>query len=105
MTTSTDSLHGYTHHGPSYRNYVAVFVGLAVLTTITVAMSYSGLSHEVRTFLALIIAGIKACLVALIFMHLKFEKRILAIFAIAPVILAIFFIIAIAPDIGNLKLK
>ena len=105
MTTSTDTVQGYTHHGPSYRNYVVVFVGLAVLTAITVAMSYSGLSHEVRTFLAFLIALTKACLVALIFMHLKFEKRLLAIFAVAPVILAIFFIIAIAPDIGNLKVK
>ena len=105
MMPSTDSLHGYTHHGPSYRNYVVVFLGLMVLTAITVAMSYSGLSHEVRTFLAFVIAWTKACLVALIFMHLRFEKRTLAIFAVAPVILAIFFIIAIAPDIGNVKLK
>ena len=94
----------HTHHGPSYRSYLTVFAGLMILTGLTVALSYSGLTHGTRTFLALSIALSKAGLVALIFMHLKFEKRILAIFAVAPVLLAIVFILAIAPDIGNLKL-
>ena len=51
-------------------------------------------------FLAFTIATIKALLVAVIFMHLKYENRILTIFAVVPVILAILFIVAISPDIG-----
>lgn len=88
------------HHGPSYKTYLMVFTGLAVLTGLTVSLSYSGLSEGVRMFLAFTIATIKALLVAVIFMHLKYEKRLLTIFAVVPVILAIVFIVAIAPDIG-----
>ena len=88
------------HHGPSYRTYILVFSGLAVLTGMTVGLSYTGLSEGVRMFGAFTIATIKALLVAVIFMHLKYENRLLAVFAIVPVILAIVFILAISPDIG-----
>ena len=93
----------HVHHGPSYRNYIIVFAGLAVLTGLTVGLSYSGLSEGVRMFGAFTIATIKALLVAVIFMHLRYEKRLLAIFAIVPVVLAVFFIAAISPDIGTVS--
>lgn len=91
------------HRGPPYRTYVMIFVGLAVLTALTVLISYSGLGEGVRTFLAFAIASVKTLMVALIFMHLRFEKRTLVLFAIVPVVLAVFFIMAIAPDIGVVR--
>ena len=88
----------HAHHGPSLKQYAAIFASLLVLTTATVALSKTGMGAGVRTFLAFAIASVKALLVALIFMHLKYEKRTIVVFAIAPIILAILFIVAIGPD-------
>jgi caa(3)-type oxidase subunit IV len=73
------------------------------LTGATVWVSYSGFSLQVRNILAFLIAGTKAALVGLIFMHLKFERRPVIVFAVSPIVLAILFILAIAPDIGSPK--
>ena len=89
------------HHGPSYKDYVMVFVALAVLTSMTVAISYSGfLGDKLKEVLAFTIATVKALIVAMLFMHLRWEPRTIVIFAIVPILLAIMFILAIAPDVG-----
>ncbi len=54
--------------------YIAVFATLAVLTIITVWASTWHLSHPMAIAVALAIASVKATLVAMIFMHLKWEK-------------------------------
>lgn len=91
----------HSKHAPSYLNYVMVFVGLAVLTALTVMISYTSLGHGTREVFAIAIAVLKALLVALFFMHLRFETRTIVVFAVSPVILAIIFILAISPDIGG----
>ena len=55
--------------------YMMVFGALAVLTFVTVLVSYLGLSIGPAIVLALLIATVKASLVALFFMHLKGEVR------------------------------
>lgn len=60
------------------RTYIAVFVALAFLTVITVAVSYLHLTMPVAVTLALFIASIKASLVAAYFMHLISEKKMIA---------------------------
>ena len=75
------------------RTYIAVFVALAVLTVLTVGVSYLKLSLGAAVLLALFIASIKGTLVATFFMHLRTEKKvILAILALA----AFFFLFALA---------
>ena len=88
------------HGHPSYKDYIWIFTGLAILTGTTVVISYTGLSEGMKEFLAFAIATVKTLMVATIFMHLKFESRWVVVFAVAPVVLAIFFIMAISPDIG-----
>ncbi len=90
----------HSDHGHSYKDYVMVFAALAGLTAVTVALSYTGLGEGVKTFLAFTIATVKVILVALLFMHLRYEPRTIIIFAVAPIALAILFILAIAPDVG-----
>ena len=51
-----------------------VFGTLFVLTIVTVAVSYLHLPHLPAVAVALTIAGFKATLVALFFMHLKYER-------------------------------
>jgi cytochrome c oxidase subunit 4 len=77
-----------------------VFVALGVLTAITVGISYAGFGAKLSEFLAFTIASLKALIVAMLFMHLRWEPRTIIIFAIAPVVLAIIFMLAISPDIG-----
>ncbi|MEE9294292.1 MAG: cytochrome C oxidase subunit IV family protein [Phycisphaerae bacterium] len=59
------------------RIYISVFAALMVLTVITVAVSYLGLSIGTAVLVALLIATIKGSLVACCFMHLISEKKII----------------------------
>jgi cytochrome c oxidase subunit 4 len=77
-------------HGRGYGIYVAVCAGLLVLTAATVAVSYLDLGL-LNVVVALLIASAKASLVALFFMHLKFENRLVWTFALVP----IFFLVLI----------
>ena len=56
------------------KSYIAVFATLAVLTVVTVLAAQVDISRWGNISLALAIAGVKASLVAAIFMHLKWEK-------------------------------
>jgi len=56
--------------------YISVFAALACLTVVTVAVSYLHLTPVQAVAVALVIASIKAGLVALFFMHLVSEKSI-----------------------------
>lgn len=59
------------------RVYIVVFVTLAFLTVVTVGVSYLHLPIVPAIILALLIASIKATLVALYFMHLITEKKLI----------------------------
>ncbi len=90
----------HEHHGPSYMNYVMIFVGLLALTATTVAISYTSLPEGTKELCAFAIAALKAVLVGSIFMHLKFEPRLILYFAVTPLVLTLIFILAISPDVG-----
>jgi cytochrome c oxidase subunit IV len=68
--------------------YYVVFVALLCLTAITVGVSYLKLNRPLAIALALVIASVKAGLVAAVFMHLLDEKKV--IYAIL-IITALFF--------------
>lgn len=59
------------------RRYVLVFVALAVLTLVTVGVSYLKLSFAPAILLALVIATVKGSLVACFFMHLIDERKLI----------------------------
>ena len=72
-------------------NYMAIFWWLAGFTAVEVAYS-SLLPHSEKTLLILGLVGfaaIKATLVALYFMHLKFERRTLGIIVGSTLILGV----------------
>ncbi len=54
--------------------YLGVFAALFLCTILTVAVSTVHLGHTNNVIVALVIASFKASLVALIFMHLKWES-------------------------------
>ena len=59
------------------KTYYMVFGALMVLTCITVAVSYLHLSIPLAITVALIVAAVKGSLVALFFMHLSDERRLI----------------------------
>src|SRR3989304_7840159 len=73
--------------------YIGVFVTLAILTVVTVAVSRVHFSGSGNIVVALIIAAFKASLVAAVFMHLKWEKAPSIWWALA--ICGIFFVFLI----------
>lgn len=59
------------------RVYLIVFAALAVLTAVTVMVSYFHLPVHTAVIVALIIASVKGSLVAGYFMHLISEEKII----------------------------
>jgi len=51
-----------------------VWIALMVLMILTVFLSTVPMGHAMNTFVALVIASIKAALVLMFFMHLKYES-------------------------------
>lgn len=83
--------------------YVAVFGALAVLTVLTVLASYVQVSQTMHITIALIIATVKASLVAAIFMHLKWERGASIWWTL--LICALFFIVLMAlPSLTSFEL-
>ena len=80
-------------------NYILIWVYLAVLTAVEVGVAF--ISHFSKTTLLiilLVLAVWKALLVALYFMHLKFERWNLRLIAIIPIPLALILIIFVLQE-------
>jgi cytochrome c oxidase subunit 4 len=84
-----------THAEP---NYIAVFIWLAALTAVEVAVVYLPLTKLAMAAILVVLAFTKAALVALYFMHLKFERRTMLFVAVTPVILCVFLMFMLIPD-------
>ncbi len=59
------------------RVYLMVFAALGVLTVVTVAISYLDLPTGFAITIAVIVASVKASLVAAYFMHLVSEEKVI----------------------------
>lgn len=75
------------HHYPSSRTYLLVFAALAILTFIEVGVSYR--AGGLRVPLLLVMSAVKAMLVILYFMHLKYDSRWYAFIFFAPLVLVV----------------
>jgi cytochrome c oxidase subunit 4 len=67
---------GLELHGATRKTYVFVWLGLLLLTGITVSAAGVNLGR-LSVLIVLIIASIKSTLVLLYFMHLRYEKGFL----------------------------
>ena len=85
-----------THKEP---NYIGVFWWLLALTILEIAVIYMPFARMAIVILLVGLALSKATLVALYFMHLKFERLTLGIIALTPLVLCIFLILMLTPDI------
>jgi|SoiMethySBSTD1v2_1073268.scaffolds.fasta_scaffold524940_2 cytochrome c oxidase subunit 4 len=88
------------HHVPSLRSYVASFVALLVLTGMTVAAAYVDLG-AMSTLVAITIAGVKALIVALWFMHLRATGRLTWVFAASGVAWFLLLVVLMMADFDS----
>jgi cytochrome c oxidase subunit 4 len=81
-------------HIVSYKDHASTFLGLILLTIMTVTVSVFGADLYTLTVLtALTIASAKAVVVALYFMHLKYDPKIYR--AMLGVVLLLFVVFAV----------
>jgi cytochrome c oxidase subunit IV len=85
----------------STKLYWGVFFALIVLTALTVTQArLMNLDHTTNRIIGVIIACTKGTLVALFFMHLKYEKRYFYPVVIFPLVLLLVIIFANFPDVA-----
>lgn len=78
--------------------YMVVFGTLGALTVVEIGVAFIGLPRTL-TILALIVLAIwKALLVALYYMHLKFEPRPLWLVVASPLPLAVILVMAVLAE-------
>jgi cytochrome c oxidase subunit 4 len=78
---------------------MGVFWWLLALTIAEVVVAYAGFPKLIMVILLVGMAFTKAAMVALYFMHLKFERSTLALIALTPLILCVFLSLMLLPDI------
>jgi cytochrome c oxidase subunit 4 len=79
-------------------NYMAIFWMLAVLTVVEIAVVFLPFGKLVNGTLLCALAVTKAAMVAMYFMHLKFETRTLGLIAVTPLAIATLLVFVILPD-------
>ena len=82
----------------AHPNYIGIFILLAVLTVLELGIAFLPWSKTLIIVLLVAFAGYKAVLVALYYMHLRFEPNRLRILAVAPLPLAVILVIAVITE-------
>lgn len=85
---ATEHPHGIQGH-PSNSQYVSVFLALAVLTSLEVAIYYMDLNTITLVTGLLIFAACKFALVVAFFMHLRFDNRLFTSFFVGGLVMAV----------------
>jgi caa(3)-type oxidase subunit IV len=87
-----------TQTGSRKRQYLTIFAVLFVLTVLEVALAYiRGHKHEVMAGL-FALAVVKAACVALFFMHLKWETRVLRATVVVPLSLPVLYALVLITE-------
>jgi cytochrome c oxidase subunit 4 len=84
-------------HAP-HPNYIAVFIGLAVLTGIELFVAFLPWSQMTKILILIGLAVWKAVMVALYYMHLRFEPQRLRWLAVAPLPLAVILVYSVTRE-------
>ena len=86
------------HHAPNRKEYMVIFLVLAVLTAIEVAVAQiPGIGKGLLTLALVSLAVTKAAFVGLFYMHLKHETRILKVSIAIPLAMpAVYALVLIA---------
>lgn len=93
----------HDHHGPDVKTYMVIFGALVVFTALSFLFNWlanRGVITHTTSFLAILtVAVIKATLVAMFFMHLKFDWGRVYFIVIPVMVLCVMMMIILLPDI------
>ena len=84
--------------GHKHPNYMAIFWYLAILTVVELIVVFLPFGKMINGTLLCALALGKAILVAMYFMHLRFETRTLGIIAVIPLTIATLLVFVLMPD-------
>lgn len=87
--------HHAEHAHPGPRRYIEIAVALAVLTAIEIALSYIDIGYWLTVAGLGVLMVIKFALVAMFFMHLRFDNRLFTIMFVGGLVLAVIVFIAV----------
>ncbi|MDE0015653.1 MAG: cytochrome C oxidase subunit IV family protein [Candidatus Poribacteria bacterium] len=79
--------------------YMTIFWWLLGLTVAEVLVVIPDLPIAIKAILLIGMACSKAALVAIYFMHLKFERKTLTIIVLTPFIICVFLVVMLMPDL------
>jgi cytochrome c oxidase subunit 4 len=79
-------------------SYMAIFWYLAILTVIEIGVIFLPIAKLMIGILLVSLAVAKAALVALYFMHLRFETRTLGLIALTPLVIGTLLVFVLLPD-------
>ena len=103
-TTVNTEHDGHEEHGLGHVVKPSILYGtgfiLILMTAITVAVRYVD-AGELNIPIALGIAGVKACLVALFFMHLRWDRSFNAMIFVTSVVLVVLLMMFVLMDSGQ----
>ena len=91
------------HHSESV--YMRTFWYLLVLTILEIAVAIPSYAPLVKGILLVGMALGKASLVAMYFMHLRFERLTLGVIAFTPLVICVFLVFMLTPDLGAVAHK
>lgn len=98
-TTTTHAAHQELGHVVPKRVLIGIWLALMVLTVATVAVTYVDLGR-LNIWVALIIALVKASLVGLYFMHLRYDGLLHSFILVVALSVVALFIISTITDTG-----
>jgi cytochrome c oxidase subunit 4 len=99
----TDTHDAQEHHGPNVKLYLVIGSALAVFTVVSFVVNAlvqgKTLTPQVGFVIILGVAVVKAVLVAMFFMHLKYDWGRVYFMVVPVLILGTMFMIVLLPDI------
>ena len=81
-------------------NYAAVFWTLFILTIFEIITANLPIRKLFIVVTLVLVAVVKAALVALFYMHLKFEKQLIYVIVLFPITLAIALVVMVLTDVS-----
>jgi len=90
--------------GAWYRVYVLTWLWLLVITALEIGVVLAGLPRGLLVALLVVLALLKASLIAAYFMHLRYERLNLVFVVVVPLVLVVLLFAGVARDALNVFL-
>jgi cytochrome c oxidase subunit IV len=89
------------HGHPGAKQYLGIAVVLTVITAVEVAVFYIPSMKSMMVPILLTLSAVKFALVAMFYMHLKFDHRLFSWLFVVPMLIAAFVILALLRLFGH----